>query len=60
MKYAESYGAQGHRVEKAAELMDNIRQCHETPGVHVIDVPMDYSENDRILNREIADKSAAL
>jgi acetolactate synthase-1/2/3 large subunit len=27
------------------------------PGVHVIDVPIDYSENDRILNREIKEKS---
>ena len=25
-----------------------------SPGVHVIDVPIDYSDNERVLNREIS------
>lgn len=53
VKYAESYGAHGHRVESAATLLPTLEQCHESPGVHVIEVPIDYSENDQILNREI-------
>ncbi|MDG2127219.1 MAG: acetolactate synthase large subunit [Fuerstiella sp.] len=53
VKYAESYGAHGHRVKSAATLLSTLEQCHESPGVHVIDVPIDYSENDQILNREI-------
>ena len=56
--YAESYGAAGHRVERADDLAALLRQCLETPGVHVIDTPVDYSENDRILNHEIKEKSA--
>jgi len=53
VKYAECYGAHGHRVESAAEIGPLLDRCHETPGVHVVDVPVDYSENDRILHEEI-------
>src|SRR5690606_5954515 len=57
VKYAESYGAVGHRVESADQLVPLIQKCHEQPGVHLIDVPVDYSENDRILNHEIQELS---
>ena len=60
VQYAESYGAHGHRIENAAELVPKMELCHRTPGVHVIDVPVDYSDNDRILHREIAERSAAI
>ena len=56
--YAQSYGAKGHRVETADQLLPLLQECHDTPGVHVIDLPVDYSENDRILNREIQELSA--
>jgi acetolactate synthase-1/2/3 large subunit len=56
--YAESYGAAGHRVERAEDLAGLLQHCLDTPGVHVIDAPVDYSENDRILNHEIKEKSA--
>jgi len=57
VKYAESYSAHGHRIDSADQLVPQMEDCHNTPGVHVIDVPMDYSDNDRILNREIPEKS---
>jgi acetolactate synthase-1/2/3 large subunit len=60
VKYAESYGASGHRVESASHLRDLLAHCRDTPGVHLIDCPVDYSENDRILNREIKELSKAL
>ncbi|WP_114950863.1 acetolactate synthase large subunit [Sphingosinicella terrae] len=60
VKYAEAYGARGHRVDSAASLPDLLRSCLETPGVHLIDCPIDYSENDRILNKDIKELSAAL
>ena len=60
VKYAESYGAHGHRVESAAGLKPLLEHCHSTPGVHVIDCPIDYSENDRILNSEIQERAAAI
>jgi acetolactate synthase-1/2/3 large subunit len=60
VKYAESYGAHGHRVESAEGLPGLLRQCLGTEGVHVIDCPVDYADNDRILNRDIKALSAAL
>jgi acetolactate synthase I/II/III large subunit len=60
VKYAESYGAYGHRVESAAHLTQLLTHCCNTPGVHLIDCPVDYSENDSILNTQIKELSAAL
>ena len=36
------------------------RNACRTPGVHLIDCPVDYSENDRILNKDIKELSAKL
>jgi len=60
VKYAESYGATGHRVESAAHLPELLRHTLALPGVHLIDCPVDYADNDRILNHEIKELSAAL
>lgn len=60
VKYADSYGANGHRVESSAHLTELLKYCRDTPGVHLIDCPVDYSENDRILNAQIKELSAAL
>ncbi len=60
VKYAEAYGAHGHRVESAAHLKELIAHCRDTPGVHLIDCPVDYSENDQILNKDIKALSKAL
>lgn len=60
VKYAESYGAKGHRAESAAHLRELVEHCRDTPGVHVIDCAIDYSENDQILNKDIKKLSASL
>ncbi len=60
VQYAESYGAKGHRVESTAHLRELLEYCRDTPGVHLIDCPVDYSENDRILNVEIKELSRGL
>ncbi len=57
VKYAESYGAYGHRVDSAATLAPLIEKCLNSPGVHVIDAQVDYSDNDRILNNEFKEQS---
>ena len=58
VKYAESYGAAGYRCESAAALPDLLRKCLDAPGVKLIEVPVDYSDNDPILNKEIKELSA--
>ncbi len=53
VKYAESYGARGYRIEKTGELAETLSRCLNREGVHLIEVPVDYSENDRVFNREL-------
>jgi acetolactate synthase-1/2/3 large subunit len=60
VKYAESYGAKGYRCESAASLPDLLARCLSEPGVNLIEVPVDYSDNDPILNKEIKTLSAAV
>lgn len=60
VKYAESYGARGHRVAAADELLPLLRQALDAPGVDVIDVPIDYGEDDRLLNQDIPRLSSAV
>ena len=60
VRYAESYGAHGHRPGSAEEFGPLLSKCLDTPGVHLIDLPIDYSDNDRVLNREIRELSAKL
>jgi acetolactate synthase I/II/III large subunit len=60
VKYAEAYGASGHRVTSAKQLPELLKSCLDTPGVHLVDCPIDYSDNDRILNKEIRKLSAAV
>jgi len=58
VKYAESYGVHGHRVEATEELQPLLERCISEGGVHLIDCLVDYSENVTILNQLIRERSA--
>ncbi len=45
VKYAESFGAKGYRVEKAADLISTLEAALAEDRVTVIDCPVDYAEN---------------
>ena len=60
VKYAESYGAHGHRVNAADELVPALKKCLTESGVHVMEVQVDYSGNTRILSEEIKDLSSRI
>jgi acetolactate synthase I/II/III large subunit len=45
VKYAESLGCVGMRVNQPDELVGVLRKALETPGVVVVDIPTDYSKN---------------
>ena len=60
VRYAESYGARGHRVSAAKDLLPLLRKVLDAPGVDIIDVPIDYSEDDRLLNQDIPRLSGAV
>jgi acetolactate synthase I/II/III large subunit len=53
VKYAESYGARGSRVEKADGLAPALEAAFNAGGVHLVAVPVDYSENTRVLVDEL-------
>ena len=52
--YANSYGAQGHRIAATEDLVPRLEACFEAGGVHLVEVPVDYSENQRVLIDELA------
>jgi len=51
VRYAESFGARGYRVEKAADLVPVLQQAFAANTVAVIDVPVDYSENMKLTDK---------
>ncbi|ERM81801.1 acetolactate synthase [Rhodonellum psychrophilum GCM71 = DSM 17998] len=60
VKYAESYGANGYRPANDGDFQEILRHCLETDGVHVIDLPVDYSLNHPILNVMLKQKTQKL
>ncbi len=56
VQYANSYGAKGHRVADCASFLPLINQCYNQGGVHLIDLPVDYSENTKVLIDELKSK----
>lgn len=53
VQYAEAFGAQGHRVTKADELQEKLSLCIKQKGVHLIEVPIDYSSNNYLLGEKL-------
>ncbi|HXN88459.1 MAG TPA: acetolactate synthase large subunit [Methylocella sp.] len=51
--YAAAYGARGRRVTSASELVPALEQAFSAGGLHLIAVPIDYSENIRVLVDEL-------
>ena len=49
IKYAESYGASGHRISSVDNFFEVLQNSFKEGGVHLIDLPVDYSENVKYL-----------
>ncbi len=45
VKYAESYGLEGVKVEKAGELLPVLEESFEREGITLIECPIEYSED---------------
>lgn len=56
VKYAESFGATGLRVEKAQDLEKVLDQAFATEGPVVIDIPVDYSDNKELGKQILEDQ----
>lgn len=57
VRYAEAYGAKGSRVTAAADLVPTLEAAFAGGGVHLVDVPIDYSENTRVLVDELRNRT---
>ena len=60
VKYADSYGAIGFRITETGQLPDVIATCLKKPGIHVLEVPVDYSENEKVFLDELISKTCIL
>ncbi|MFK7855016.1 MAG: acetolactate synthase large subunit [Granulosicoccus sp.] len=50
VEYANSFGAVGHRAESHENFVEILSTALNSKGVHLIDLPIDYSLNHSILN----------
>jgi acetolactate synthase-1/2/3 large subunit len=51
--YAAAYGARGRRITTASGLAPALEEAFSAGGLHLIAVPIDYSENIRVLVDEL-------
>ena len=51
VKYAESFGAKGYRVERAVDLAPILKQALADDTVVIVDCPVDYSENMKLTKK---------
>lgn len=56
VKYAESYGAHGHRVERTEDFKPLLEKCFKEGGIHLIDLPVDDQPHYDVLTKELHNK----
>jgi acetolactate synthase I/II/III large subunit len=57
---AESYGAHGARVERTGQLEQEVKAAFDAGGVNLIEVPVDYSENEAVFLKALKEKTCVL
>jgi len=60
VRYAEAYGAKGSRVSAVEDLVPTLEAAFAGGGVHLVDVPIDYTENTRVLVDELRNRKPAV
>ncbi len=60
VKYAEAYGAFGHRPKSTEDFEETLELCVNSKGVHLIDLAVDYSLNHPILNELLKAKACII
>jgi len=60
IKYAESYGAFGHRITKTGELKEVLGNSFNQGGLHLIEVPIDYAENITVFMEELKERTCKI
>jgi acetolactate synthase-1/2/3 large subunit len=60
VRYAQSYGAKGTRVDDIGQFKQVLEDAFTGGGVHLVNVPVDYSENERVLVKELRERLPAI
>ena len=60
VKYAEAYGAKGTRVAEVKDFVPTLERAFSEGGVQLVVVPIDYSENERVLVKELQQRLPVL
>lgn len=60
VKLAESFGATGHRLTSADELKPTLEAAFLAKGIHLIDCPVDYSQNGEMFGRGLKEAVSQL
>ena len=55
VKYAESYGAHGHLITSVIGFVETVDRAYREGGVHLIEMPVDYSQNVKELITDLRD-----
>ena len=58
--YAQAYGAEGHRLTEIGDFVPTLEAAFDAGGVHLVAVPIDYSENKRVLVDELRDRQKSV
>lgn len=57
MTYAAAYGVTGHRITETQKMRAVFETAFDAGGVHLVEVPMDYSQNTRVLIDELQQRT---
>jgi len=60
VEYARSYGASGVRIERTGQLEEELQGAFAKGGVHLLEVPVDYSENEAVFLEALKQKTCIL
>ena len=60
MIYAASYGVTGHRITDTHSMQEVFENAFNAGGVHLVEVPVDYSQNTKVLIDELQQRTCLL
>ncbi len=60
VEYAKSYRAHGVRIVRTGQLIQELEDALAKGGVHLIEVPVDYSENEKVFLESLKKRTCML
>lgn len=53
IKFAQAHGVQGCRIQTAVDFLPTLKRCLGQKGIHIIEVPIDYSKSNEVLTKQL-------